>query len=266
MRQNCGGFAALDFRLRAPIPLQARRVHRASNAIPSGSETPVASRNGSRRDNSVSEPRGFRIPASLRHSVLPHDGPPLGIEFGLGDELGIEEILQVGQLLLQALGRSRRGGGSVAGGVAAAARLGPGDSVAWCAAFAGTMLSGAGAKGLVSFSADSYRTEWVAKTGAIALPTNDPTTWRKNDLVVMLTPSKTGGSVQHHVAFIRGVDIQTQRVRLCGGNQSDNLNEGNWAAGSLRNVGFVGRQWAIPAEFDQPILGKLTTGGVVKTR
>ena len=152
------------------------------------------------------------------------------------------------------------------GGVAAAARLGPGDQVPWCAAFAGTMLSGAGAKGLVSFSADSYRTEWVAKTGAIALPTNDPTTWRKNDLVVMLTPSKTGGSVQHHVAFIRGVDIQTQRVRLCGGNQSDNLNEGNWAAGSLRNVGFVGRQWAIPAEFDQPIVGKLTTGGVVKTR
>ena len=150
------------------------------------------------------------------------------------------------------------------GGIAAAARIGPGDSVAWCAAFAGTTLQGAGAKALISFQADAYRTQWVSKTGATALSLTDPTTWRRNDLVVMLTPTATG--TQHHVAFIRGVDPNTQRVRLAGGNQGHTVNEGNWQSGSLRNVGFVGRQWDIPPEFDKPIIGHLTTGGVVVTR
>ena len=150
------------------------------------------------------------------------------------------------------------------GGIAAAARIGPGDSVAWCAAFAGTTLQGAGAKALISFQADAYRTQWVSKTGATALSLTDPTTWRRNDLVVMLTPTATG--TQHHVTFIRGVDPNTQRVRLAGGNQGHTVNEGNWQSGSLRNVGFVGRQWDIPPEFDKPIIGHLTTGGVVVTR
>ena len=140
------------------------------------------------------------------------------------------------------------------GGIAAAARIGPGDSVAWCAAFAGTMLSGAGATGLVAWTAVSYKTQWVSKTGAISLSLNDPSTWRLHDVVVMQTPTSEG--IQNHVAFLRGVDVQAGRVKLLGGNQGNgDVTEARYKAGSIRNVGFVGRQWPIPSEFDTPLKG-----------
>ena len=51
------------------------------------------------------------IPALAAHAVLLHDDGALAIVFSLGDQLAVDELLQVGQLLLERLDRGRRGRG-----------------------------------------------------------------------------------------------------------------------------------------------------------
>jgi hypothetical protein len=147
------------------------------------------------------------------------------------------------------------------GGVAAAQRVAPGDACPWCAAFAGWLLRGAGAQALVTFSADSYRQSWVSKCGAKALPITDPSTWRRNDLVVHLDDRGN-----HHVTFIRGVDLQQQVYQGAGGNQSHNMTQCTFQSGSSRWIAFVGRAWEVPSEFDKPIIQSLPRGYKVPTR
>jgi len=147
------------------------------------------------------------------------------------------------------------------GGVAAAQRVAPGDACPWCAAFAGWLLKGAGAKALVTFSADSYRQAWVAKCGALSLPINDPTTWRRNDLIVHLDDRGN-----HHVTFIRGVDFDRGVYQGAGGNQSHNMTQATFQPGSARWIAFVGRAWDVPPDFDKPIIQKLPPGYKVPTR
>ena len=152
------------------------------------------------------------------------------------------------------------------GGIAAANRLGVGDTVPWCAAFAGTVLQAIGVKAMISFSVDSYydaktrTSQWVAKTGATPISISDPTLWRRYDVCVI------SGAAGHHIAFIRGVDTKTGRVRLAGGNQGNNMTEVNFGSSALGSVGFIGRAWEIPPEFDKPIVGTLSSGGLVHTR
>ena len=147
------------------------------------------------------------------------------------------------------------------GGVAAAQRIAPGDACPWCAAFAGYVLRAAGAKALVTFSADSYAQSWIAKCGAKAMPINDPTTWRRNDLVVHLDDRGN-----HHVTFIRGVDLERSVYQGAGGNQSHNVTQGTFQAGSARWIRFVARAWDVPADFDKPIVMKLPPGYKIPTR
>ena len=129
----------------------------------------------------------------------------------------------------------------------------------WCAAFVGTVLQSLGIPALKTATADSYATDWVRKCGAKAISINDPTQWRRNDIFV----SENGRN--HHVAFVRGVDPSSGRVRLLGGNQGHDLTETNFL-NNYRYRKFVGRAWDIPPEADKPIVGSLTGGGHVKTR
>jgi len=144
-------------------------------------------------------------------------------------------------------------------GIANAKRIEPGDKCPWCAAFVGTVLQSLGIPALKTATADSYATDWVRKCGAKAISINDPTQWRRNDIFV----SENGRN--HHVAFVRGVDPSSGRVRLLGGNQGHDLTETNFL-NNYRYRKFVGRAWDIPPEADKPIVGSLTGGGHVKTR
>jgi len=152
------------------------------------------------------------------------------------------------------------------GGIAAAQRIARGDQCPWCAAFVGTILQASGTTGMISFSVDSYYdlarrvSQWVSKCGAISIPVSDPSQWRRNDVCVL------SGNGSHHVAFIRGVDLQAGRIRLAGGNQGDKCSEVNYKAGSIRNVAFIGRTWVVPPDANKPIIGTLAGGGAVKTR
>jgi hypothetical protein len=146
------------------------------------------------------------------------------------------------------------------GGVANAQRISPGDSCPWCAAFAGWVIKGAGASSLISFSADSYRTSWVSKCGAKSISISDPSTWRRNDLIVHLADNG-----QHHVTFIRGVDLKTGVVQAAGGNQSHNMTQANFKD-YARGISFVGRAWDVPADFNTPIIMNLPAGYKIPTR
>jgi len=144
-------------------------------------------------------------------------------------------------------------------GVQEAQRLGAGDATAWCAAFAGTMLQGAGVAALQTLQADAYRSQWSAKTGATALSLTQPNTWRRNDVCVI------NGAGGHHVAFIRGADPSSGRVNLIGGNQGSDVTQINFL-NTFGSITYIGRHWTVPAEFDKPILGNLQNGSIVKTR
>lgn len=125
-----------------------------------------------------------------------------------------------------------------------------GDSTPWCAAFAGTMLKGAGAPAFKTLSSLAY-----AKYGE-QVPLDDKSKWRLNDVVVF---SRAGGG---HVGFFRGYNPATGSVLICGGNQSDNLTEVGFKSGGMPIVG-VGRGWTVPNEYDRPVTYS-GSGGSVK--
>jgi len=132
-----------------------------------------------------------------------------------------------------------------------------GDKVAWCAAFAGTVLKASGSPYIQNnLSAKAFSSAWK---GAQSIPITDPTQWRRNDLIVMSFGSG------NHVAFIRGVDLKNNKYQMAGGNQSDNMTQVNVTG--INKIYYVGRAWQISPEFDQPIITNLSGGGVVpKTR
>ena len=133
------------------------------------------------------------------------------------------------------------------------APLGPGDSVAWCAAFAGTAIKAAGGLWLKSLSSKAYSDVWFAK-GAQRVPINDPSQWRRNDVVYKEAIIR--GKVQGHVCFLRGIDLQTGKVSLLGGNQSNNVCVGHYT--DYHQIISVGRAWPVDAAFDKPVTGPIS--------
>jgi len=68
------------------------------------------------------------------------------------------------------------------------------------------------------------------------------------------------------VTFIRGVDLKQQVYQGAGGNQSHNMTQCTFQAGSSRWIAFVGRAWEVPPDFDKPIIQSLPRGYKVPTR
>lgn len=96
------------------------------------------------------------------------------------------------------------------------------DSVAWCAAFVGAMLSRAGVQGTRSLLARSYL-DW-----GLTVATEDA---KEGDIVVF----RRGKSVwQGHVGFF--VRREGDRVYVLGGNQRDSVNITPYAASDLLGV------------------------------
>ncbi len=118
----------------------------------------------------------------------------------------------------------------------------------WCAAFAGALLKRSGISyvenNLAAFGFS--RARW-----GTPIPLNDYQQWRYNDLVEL---------DWSHVGFIRGIDLEKQQIQVIGGNQSDTVNQVNYKQGSLRNVSYVARSWAVPPEIDKPIFTTLQPG------
>lgn len=124
------------------------------------------------------------------------------------------------------------------------------DSTPWCAAFAGNLLKSSGAAALKTLSSLAYRGYGQN------IDLNDKSKWRLNDIIVF---SRNGGG---HIGFFRGYNPSTNSVLIAGGNQSDNLTEVGFKAGGMPIV-YVGRGWAVPAEYDKPVLYS-GTGSTVK--
>lgn len=103
------------------------------------------------------------------------------------------------------------------------------DTTAWCAAFAGTMLKMSGLPYKKSLSSLNYQGVGTP------VPINDPTQWRKNDLVVF---KRTGGG---HVGFIQEVCPTQKKLSVLGGNQSDTLNITNFGPTYYGNIVWIGR-------------------------
>lgn len=128
---------------------------------------------------------------------------------------------------------------------------GPGDQVAWCAAFAGYVLKGAGSPYLKgNLSAPAFSQRWQAQK----IATTDPTQWRRNDLVFFSFS---------HVSFLRGVDPQNGIVACLGGNQGDRVRLSTFP---ITQVAYVGRAWTVDPAYDKPIIGPITPGGGGGTR
>lgn len=139
------------------------------------------------------------------------------------------------------------------------------DQVAWCAAFAGTVLKNSGSVWVPNnLAAAAYTEKWKC----VKVPVQDPSLWRRNDVIVTATPSKRTGKVQNHVCFVRGVDLQRRTYQAIGGNQGDNCTQTNYSQGALQYVVFVGRAWEVPSQYDVPIVMRLdgSTLAPVKTR
>jgi uncharacterized protein (TIGR02594 family) len=125
------------------------------------------------------------------------------------------------------------------------------DHHMWCAAFVGWALSEAGMSAPRSMWSQTYRqygseVDW-----------RDFTKIRKWDIVVFKSRNRTNGG---HVGFVAG--IKNGKIQTLGGNQSDNLNVGDYSIeGNSLYVINVKRNWSIPEEFDVP-LGAVDSAGV----
>ena len=116
-------------------------------------------------------------------------------------------------------------------------------SNAWCAAFANSMLKRSGISYVQgSLFANDFR-QWGS-----SVPINDPSQWRKWDIVVF----------NRHVAFLNDVPGGV-KVSVLGGNQGGPdaatrdlgaLTVAQWK--SLKSVTYVGRGWNVPPELDKP--------------
>jgi uncharacterized protein (TIGR02594 family) len=117
------------------------------------------------------------------------------------------------------------------------------DDVAWCAAFAGAMLKKSGAGARKTLSSRNYIDYGTA------IPLNDPTQWRMNDIIVFV---RQGGG---HIGFVKAVDPISGRVLVLGGNQGNNLTLQPFKlnGGSLR-VTDIRRNWTLPAAADVSIV------------
>lgn len=117
------------------------------------------------------------------------------------------------------------------------------DDVAWCAAFAGAMLKKCGAGARKTLSSRNY------VDYGTAIPVNDPTKWRMNDIIIFV---RQGGG---HIGFVKAVDPASGRVLVLGGNQGNNLSLQPFKlnAGSLK-VTDIRRNWTLPAAADVSIV------------
>ena len=134
------------------------------------------------------------------------------------------------------------------------------DQTPWCAAFVSNVLKAAGAPYVPhGAGAIQYRLPPVGAWKCTPVPVNDPTQWRRNDVI-----SITWNSGGNHVAFIWGVDLQKNLFAMIGGNQGD-----DFTCASTPGIGqikFVGRSWTIDPQFDKPIITDLVKGQIPKTR
>lgn len=116
----------------------------------------------------------------------------------------------------------------------------PSDSTPWCAGFAGNILKKAGATAKKTLSSLAYQGYGTA------VPVNDKSKWRLNDVVVF---SRAGGG---HIGFFRGYNKANGSVLIAGGNQSDNLTEVGFKSSGMPIV-YVGRAWEVPNEYDREV-------------
>jgi hypothetical protein len=131
-----------------------------------------------------------------------------------------------------------------------------GDKTAWCAAYAGSVLKGAGSGYLAkNLSAVAYN-EKNNKWGGKPIGRRNYKDWRENDVLVM--EGEEGGGKGNHVAFVKAVDPKNNRFMIVGGNQGDTVSEGVYY--NLSKVYNVFRgNWTVPKDKDVPIIKDLSS-------
>lgn len=129
------------------------------------------------------------------------------------------------------------------------------DQTPWCAGYVSWVLETAGISNPRTLGSQAYRTY-----GAEV----DWRTWeqvRPNDIVVFKSRSSPGG----HVGFFRGYNPNTNRVAILGGNQSNKVKISNFQVTGSLYVVNVKRNWAIPENFDFPIIGNDIASGSLES-
>ena len=110
-----------------------------------------------------------------------------------------------------------------------------GDTVPWCAAFAGSTLKKSGAKYLPrNLLARNYADAPYAPNLQ-----GDSSQWRRNDVVYCSFS---------HVSFLYSLDLKNSIAYIRGGNQSRNV---TIMGVPIQKLAFVGRNWTVPAEYDK---------------
>lgn len=125
------------------------------------------------------------------------------------------------------------------------------DQTPWCAGYVSWVLDTAGIQNPRTLGSQVYR-----NYGAEV----DWRTWenvRANDIVVFKSRTRSGG----HVGFFRGYNPNTNRVAILGGNQSNTVKISNFAVTGDLMVVNVKRNWAIPEDYDFPIIGSDVASG-----
>jgi uncharacterized protein (TIGR02594 family) len=117
------------------------------------------------------------------------------------------------------------------------------DTTAWCAAFVGYVLKTSGLSYLKTLSSLAY-----ANYGT-AVPLNDPTQWRKWDIIVWKNITK---AQKGHVSFLTGVTKSGLTVieptSAFGGNQGNRVKVSKYPFDKTFKVLAVRRGWTPPAE------------------
>jgi uncharacterized protein (TIGR02594 family) len=129
------------------------------------------------------------------------------------------------------------------------------DQTPWCAGYVSWVLETAGIQNPRSLGSQVY-----ARYGAEV----DWRTWeevRPNDIVVFRSRTRSGG----HVGFFRGYNPNTNRVAILGGNQANTVKISNFSVSGDLMVINVKRNWAVPPEFDFPIIGNDVASGSLES-
>jgi len=129
------------------------------------------------------------------------------------------------------------------------------DSTPWCAGYVSWVLETAGISNPRTLGSQIYR-NYAAEV--------DWRTWeevRPNDIIVFKSRSSPGG----HVGFFRGYNPNTNRVAILGGNQSNKVKISNFLVTGSLYVVNVKRNWAVPEEFDFPIIGNDVASGSLES-
>lgn len=121
---------------------------------------------------------------------------------------------------------------------------------AWCAAFVSWALETAGIEnprtmGSQVFNSYGQAVQWRNYVNI-----------RKWDIVVFKSKTRGGG----HVGFIKSIDPNSQKMVVLGGNQSNTLKESTYGFDTRSQyVKSVRRNWDIPADYDVPLVGNITS-------